>query len=365
MLIHHFYPRTHNIGDHFVQRGIAAMISSIAPDASFKLFDVNSRGRETTDYGLTHSAVERANQEADLIIVGGSNLYEGSVGWPWGVHLDPDALKNLRVPLFLIGVGTGSNFNSFLHKPSARAKREIKLLNDYASLSGARDITTLDWLHQLGVTKARLTGDPATFIFNSPLQINHGGPVLVTVPPRRVWTSKRQFWKVHARGRPLFFALVELTKNLIKKGQQVVVACNDPADLPLARKLFTGLAHPVICPEAPEEYFQLLAKSRAVISGRLHTAVVSFSLGIPFLLIDIDERTRGFLNTYQLHAWSVVISGARIEPRLNEQTKMLLDESRSEEWQSMIAKRDQTKETATDLIQEAMNHLAPAHRLRV
>src|SRR6185295_108473 len=107
MQIHHFYPRTKNIGDHFVQTGIAKMVREIVPEANFKLFDINSRGLDRIEYGLTQAAVSRANQEADLIIVGGSNLYEGAVGWRWGVHLDLDALANLRVPLFLLGIGTG------------------------------------------------------------------------------------------------------------------------------------------------------------------------------------------------------------------------------------------------------------------
>jgi polysaccharide pyruvyl transferase WcaK-like protein len=363
MLIHHFYPRTHNIGDHFVQRGIAAMFRSVVPAATFKLFDVNSRGQEKVEYGLTQSAVERANKEADLIIVGGSNLYEGSFNWPWGVHLEPEALKNLRVPLFLVGVGTGSNFDSPLHKPSARAKLEIRLLNDFATFSGVRDVITLDWLHQLGVTKARLMGDPASFIFNNPLQTNHGGHVLLTIPPRRIWTSRRQFWKVHTSGRPVFLALVELAKTLSKKGHQVVVTCNDPADLPLAQQLFVDwLPHAVICPETPEDYFQLLSKSRAVISGRLHTAVVAFSLGIPFLLIDIDRRTHGFLQSYQLEPWSVVPSGARLESRLNEQAMALLDDSGLKEWQASIMKRDQMKEAAMGLIKEAMKTIRPGLR---
>src|SRR6266576_4820222 len=132
MRIHHFYPRTRNLGDHFVQIGIARMIREIVPAAVFELRDVNSRGLENIDYGLTQSAVARANREADLIIVGGSNLYEGALGWPWGVHLDLEALKKLRVPLLLLGVGTGSSFESPIHRPSARARREIKLLNDHA-----------------------------------------------------------------------------------------------------------------------------------------------------------------------------------------------------------------------------------------
>ena len=99
MRIHHFYPRTNNIGDHFVQRGIEQMIRRIRSDATFELFDVNSRGQDNNDYGLTRTSIERANREADLIVVGGSNLYEGNYRWRWGVHLEPEALEKLRVPV--------------------------------------------------------------------------------------------------------------------------------------------------------------------------------------------------------------------------------------------------------------------------
>src|SRR5947208_17033962 len=110
MRIHHFYPKTRNVGDHFVQRGVERMIRALVPRATFDLFNVNSRGADETGYGLTRATVARANREADLIIVGGSNLYEGSLRWRWGVHLEPDALDDLCVPLFLVGIGTGSSF---------------------------------------------------------------------------------------------------------------------------------------------------------------------------------------------------------------------------------------------------------------
>jgi polysaccharide pyruvyl transferase WcaK-like protein len=355
MRIHHFYPRTPNIGDHFVQRGIAAMLRRIVPDATFKLFDVNSRGQDKKHYGLTQSAVQLANEEADLIIVGGSNLYEGGFRWPWGVHLDVEAIANLQIPLFLIGVGTGSDFGSPLHTPSARARFEIKLLNEHASLSGARDIVTLDWLHRLGVAQAKLSGDPATFIFNNPLQqTTRSGHVLITLPPRRTWSSKRNFWKVRTQGRPAYLALVELTRTLLKKGEQVVVACNDPMDLSVAQKLFNGwLPRPVVCPKTPEEYFELLSNSRASISGRLHTSVVAFSLGIPFLLVDIDQRTHGFLKTYEMETASVIPSRLGVA-RLNEQVDRLLRGEPTDWWESRIAKRNELYNQAMKLLETAL-----------
>src|SRR5689334_19225002 len=115
MRVHHFFPRTRNIGDHFVQSGIQSLVKSIREDVEFESFDINSRGSSREDYGLTSRTIERANRESDLVIVGGSNLYEGALGWPWGVHLDKKALRQLRVPLFLIGIGTGSAFASPLH----------------------------------------------------------------------------------------------------------------------------------------------------------------------------------------------------------------------------------------------------------
>lgn len=363
MRVHHFFPRTHNIGDHFVQTGINFMIRRLVRDVSFELFDVNSRGQDKSDYGLTHAAIERANRDADLVIVGGSNLYEGSVGWPWGVHLDPGALKNLRVPLFLLGIGTGSSFSSPLHKPSTRALNEIKALNDHAALSGARDVTTLDWLHGLGVSKAKLMGDPATFIFNQTHQpVSRTGHVLVTIPPRRVWSSKRQFWKVRTQGRPIFSALVALTRKLLDQGEPCRVVCNDPIDMPVARELFDGwLPDPIAYPKTTEEYFGLLKNSRAVISGRLHTAVAAFSMGIPFLLIDIDGRTGGFLKTYQLEpgsrehgGFSLAASDAAVAGRLDDAAIRLLRGDDAQAWQAAIEKRDQMYAVAMNLLESAL-----------
>lgn len=358
MKIHHFYPKTRNVGDHFVQRGIERMVREIVPRAAFELFNVNSRGEDQTDYGLTRSTVERANREADLVIIGGSNLYEGSYRWRWGVHLEPDALDDLRVPLFLVGIGTGSNFLASPHRPSARAKREIKLLNDRATFSGARDVLTRDWLHKLGIFKAELMGDPATFIFNYPAQQSRGGHVLITTPPLRFWASKRQFWKVRQRGRAMFRATVSLARNLLEKGHEVVVACNDPADLNLAQQMFgEWLDGRIVCPRSPDDYFRLLSGARAVVTGRLHTAVVSFSLGIPFVLIDADQRTRGFVETYQLDDWSVIPSQDDFEARLKDKTDCLLSDDASRSWELLVGKREQMYTRGMGLLRDALSRV--------
>jgi hypothetical protein len=359
MRIHHFYPKTRNIGDHFVQRGIERMMREIVPRATFELFNVNSRGEDETGYGLTRSTIERANREADLVLVGGSNLYEGGYRWRWGVHLETEALNDLRVPLFLVGVGTGSTFLSRPHRPSARAKREIMLLNDHASFSGVRDVLTLKWLRRLGVSKAELMGDPATFIFNHPARLDcGGGHVLITTPPLRFWVSRSRFWAVRQRGRAVFRATVSLARSLMETGHEVVVACNDPADLNLARRLFgEWFAGQVVCPQSPDEYFRLLSVSRAVVTGRLHTAVASFSLGIPFVLIDADQRMRGFVETYQLDDWSVTPSRKDFEAQLKERTDRLLSDDALGAWELLVQKRDIMYERGMSLLRGALGRI--------
>lgn len=359
MRIHHFYPKTRNIGDHFVQRGIERMIREIVPQAAFDLFNVNSRGEDETGYGLTRETVARANREADLVIVGGSNLYEGSYRWHWGVHMEAEALDDLRVPLFLIGMGTGSGFLSRPHQPSARARREIRLLNDRAAFSGTRDVLTRDWLHQLGISKAELMGDPATFIFNHAARSGDGGGhVLITTPPLRFWAGRNRFWQVRLRGRAMFRTTVSLARMLIAKGLEVVVACNDPADVELARQLFgEWFTGQIVCPQSPEEYFRLLSGSRAVVTGRLHTAVVSFSLGVPFLLIDADQRTRGFIETYQLDDWSVRPSRTDFATSLARRTDRLLSDDALMSWELLVRKRDLMYERGMSLLRDALNRL--------
>ncbi|PYS92569.1 MAG: hypothetical protein DMF64_08750 [Acidobacteria bacterium] len=359
MRIHHFYPKTRNVGDHFVQRGIERMIREIVPRAAFDLFNVNSRGDDEIGYGLTRSTIERANREAELVIVGGSNLYEGSYRWRWGVHLEPDALNDLHVPLFLVGVGTGSSFLSRPHRPSARAKSEIRLLNDRAAFSGTRDVLTRDWLHKFGIVKAELMGDPATFIFNHPARLGRGGRhILINTPPVRFWASKSRFWQVRLRGRAMFCAAVSLARTLRERGHEVVVVCNDPADLNLAHRLFgEWFAEGIVCPRSPDEYFRLLSGSRAVVTGRLHTAVVSFSLGIPFVLLDADQRTRGFVETYQLGDWSVSPSRGDFEACLKERTDRLLSDDALRPWALLVQKRDRMYERSMSLLRSALGRI--------
>jgi polysaccharide pyruvyl transferase WcaK-like protein len=201
-------------------------------------------------------------------------------------------------------------------------------------------------------------GDPATFIFNHPLQ-HQNGHVLITMPSRRFWTTKRNVWNVRLRGRAMFRGMVALAEGLHGKGHEVIIACNDPADLPLVRSLFARWpSDQVVCPESPEEYFPLLAKSRAVVAGRLHTAVVAFSMGIPFILMDVDQRSHGFVQTYELQPWAVTPAWRNFEAALKAQTDKVLSDEAARSWEGFLGKRDQMYAQAMGQLKDALESIS-------
>ena len=152
----------------------------------------------------------------------------------------------------------------------------------------------------------------------------------------------------------MFNGIALLARSLVEQGQRIVVACNDPADQQLANQLLEGLlTDETVCPRSPEDYFRLLSGARAVVTGRLHTAVASFSLGVPFVLLDSDQRTHGFIKTYQMENWSVVPTMRGVETRLKELTGRLLSAEAAESWELLISKRD-------DMYIRAMNLLGVA-----
>jgi polysaccharide pyruvyl transferase WcaK-like protein len=146
--------------------------------------------------------------------------------------------------------------------------------------------------------------------------------------------------------------MAALAKRLRQQGESVIVCCNDPADLPIARGLFSGPVE-VVCPASPEEYFHLLESSRAVITGRLHTAVAAFSLAVPFALLNIDQRTNGFIKTFGLDPWSISTSTEGFEENLLRMMETLL-RADPYAWQELVAQRDRLYRQALTLLQQAM-----------
>ncbi len=133
-----------------------------------------------------------------------------------------------------------------------------------------------------------------------------------------------------------------------------MVACNDPLDLPRTKWLFDGILADVVCPQTPEDYFELLSTSRAVVSGRLHTAAVALSLAVPFVLLNVDQRTEGFIKTYQLESCGLEPSVDQIETALREQTAKLMRGESSSALEKSIEMRNEICTRTMNLLKDAL-----------
>jgi polysaccharide pyruvyl transferase WcaK-like protein len=94
-----------------------------------------------------------------------------------------------------------------------------------------------------------------------------------------------------------------------------------------------------------------------VVTGRLHTAVVAFSLGVPFVLIDADQRTRGFVETYRLGDWAVTPARGDFGVQLKERADRLLRDDARPAWEILVRERDLMYERGMGLLSGALGRI--------
>jgi hypothetical protein len=81
-------------------------------------------------------------------------------------------------------------------------------------------------------------------------------------------------------------------------------------------------------------------------------------LGIPFALLDSDQRTHGFIKTYEMERWSVIPTQHGVEARLKELAGDLLGDDSARSWELLIKKRDVMYMRAMNLLGEALKPVA-------
>jgi polysaccharide pyruvyl transferase WcaK-like protein len=322
MIIHHYYPHTLNVGDYFVRDGIRKLLREQIPSATFVDFPVNKPSREGPAYGLRGDNLDRSNREADLIVIGGSNLYQSSKHGTWGVTTDLDSLKKISRPVMLIGLGAGSSFKDKAHLCSPAVREEIRFLNQLAVGSSVRDSRTEQFLDGLGLRGHTMTGCPATFVFERPLHFNTHSEVAISFPPIRL-----------KKKHPLhFFRLVQAIKryrdHCASRRLTPFFACHDRRDVDAARSLGKE-ATEVFYSENAEDYYARYAAVRFTVGFRMHAAIISLSLGVPFIPVSFDLRGLAFVETYDSVGWNVDATRWGLSKTLVSRTQQILDAQES------------------------------------
>jgi len=300
--VHHYFPfGSTNVGDALVAHAIRTALPRHFGPIEVVPFPVNDRCKNSDlPFGLLGENLARTNTEADLVVIGGSNLLEprrpvrpnhSKANWHWGVCTDVESLRSLRVPLLLLGMGSGSDWGQRIRSYSPRAAEEVRALHETAFASAVRDETTVRQLAEIGVN-TRCTGCPVTFLTDRPVAPQTpSSPLLVSLPPARIlktWSGK---WFMHQTMRYL--------RWLQRQGVALIATLHERADLEFAPH---WVPRGIECfyTERVDELIGRYGDSCGVIGFRLHAALLALGLGKPIVPVSIDWRGRAFVRTFHL-----------------------------------------------------------------
>ena len=326
LTIHHYFPLgSTNIGDHLVARAIREAVQRHFGPATFVDFPVNDRYRGgDRPIGLRGENLDHTNAEADLVIIGGSNLLEprkprrgpgGTLVGQWGVFTDVDSVRRLRVPLMLLGMGTGSSFAKRIRRYYPPAIDEVRLLHKVAFASAVRDVTTVGKLAEIGID-VPCTGCPVTFLTDRAVEAQDPElPLLVSFPPPRI---------VQRFGGAAFMKwAMRYVQWLRDRGENIVLTLHDGEDREPARQ-WVPKGVEIFGTDHQDELIARFERSRGVIGFRLHAALLGLGLGKPVIPVGVDWRGIAFVETFDVHDLSTRALRPRQFAKLRRLTERLL-----------------------------------------
>jgi hypothetical protein len=301
-MVHHYYPHgSGNVGDELVAQAIRRRLARTFGPARFVGCPVNDAVRgDPRKFGLRGANLERTNAEADLVIIGGSNLLEprkprGDAGHDWGVFTDIESINRLRPPLLLLGMGTGSSFGKSIRPYSPRAAAEVRLLHERAFATAVRDRITVEELARIGV-RTECTGCPVTFFTDREVTSAADRPLIVSFPPARI--VKRFGGGQFMRGATRYL------RDLSSSGVPLVITLHEPGDRPLAEAAAPRGVE-LFATERVDELAARYDDCCGVIGFRLHAALLGWGLGKPIVPVGVDWRGQAMIETFGLHDISI------------------------------------------------------------
>lgn len=308
LVVHHYFPiGSGNIGDAMVARAIRRHLPIHFGPCRFVDVPVNDR-YETGDreIGLRGSNVDQSNAEADLVVIGGSNLLEprkprrveghGARRGRWSVFTTADDIVRLRVPSLLIGMGTGSSFAQPIRPYLEPTISEIHALFARSFAHSVRDVTTVERLQAIGV-QTRCDGCPVTFLDDAPVAAQPENlPLAVSLPPFYICNT----WL----GRLFMRGTLSYIRWLRDRRVPLLVTLQEDRDVKFARDNLPADID-VFYTESLDEEIERFKTIRGMVAFRLHAGLTAMALGKPIIPVGIDWRGLGFIRTIDADAISV------------------------------------------------------------
>ena len=328
-----------NLGDEIILECILSELRGHLPGASFVVISDNPG-----DTKLRHDVKSIARSGgvmprlrrlltlagADLFILGGGELLKrfGSSDLSIMTWLGPLELAHeMGVPTMTYAVGV-----SDLLSPRAEAvMKEILSKTDEVLV---RDQQSLDVLKRVGVSKARLTADPALlFPELHPSYRGRANPDELKVSlfvnqwfvTRSVVPDSESWERFKKRIADCVDSLIETQRATVRFIPMQVTNIEED-DRAVAHEI-VGLARNRDLIEvrdsevSPEELLRLISESNTVIGMRLHSLILAAALGVPALAIEYQSKVRRFSYSIGANDWTVGVTDSSSDAIQNLCTK--------------------------------------------
>lgn len=294
-------PRGLNIGNDVIAIGLRLFIKQAFGEVvNIISLPATSKYESHAKAGLRPATLHEINQYGHGVIIGGGNLYENGE-----LELNPETLNTLAPPMMLFSLSRGRIYGrkrEWTERTDAMPTRSIQALNQKAMVSFARDDATLDFLHKVGATNAVLGGCPTLYLdhmepqlfelgnlYRDTVFISVRNPQLINVPLDRQAEVRTD--------------ILNIIGFLREKGHKDIrLLCHDPRDIPFAASI-RDVDYTYV--DDAFTFLSLLRACALLVTYRLHSALPSFALNRPCIVVSYDERAISAMRSVGYGDWNI------------------------------------------------------------
>jgi len=292
--ITYYHVITGNRGDMAIKKSITEAIQERI-NVPFAFFNV--KYEELTEQRI----VNQLNKDCSALIIAGSGLYTNyPMSSTWYFPCKTELFEKIKVPIMLIGLGCNNNLGNDIFKGELKpeTKKSIKLINDLAVVSTVRDQRTYDMLSNLGITKHELMLDPGNFLKVSPVPKER--KVAINLAQHSPALGRFDGTNEIRDKNILYFS--KIGKYLEDMGYKIVFITHDALEQSLVIDLQKSLPN-LKCLNTDDLNLMLkeYASSEFSIGLKMHSNIMSFAAGTPFISIYYDQKSIEYL---KLIDWS-------------------------------------------------------------
>lgn len=295
--IFYYSVMTGNRGDMAIRKSI---VEAIRENLKVPFAFFNVKYEELTEKRI----INQLNSEASCLIIAGSGLY---TNYPksssWYFPCKTELFEKIKIPILLIGLGCNNNLGKdiFGGELKEKAKKSIKLINNLATISTVRDQRTYQILNNLGIKKHKLMLDPANFL-----------KVPKIPKEKRIAINFAQHTPMLGRFDADNEGIKNRTKNikyftnisiyLQKKGYKIVFIAHDALEHSIIIDLQKEIPNmEFVNTDNIDIMLQEYARCEFSIGVKMHSNILSFASGTPFISLYYDVKSPQYL---KLIHWS-------------------------------------------------------------